>query len=420
MRGVAVRRGVRAARRFDRAIDHLTGRRRVLIEVRSPMNLEVLRPIWSALAADSRIVLTFTAEEDAWVRPLLEAAGLAARMVPQALTTWQRFDLCCNADPWNALPLKRCWKRINFFHGVAGKCDLDDAKAIGEKVGFDIYDTVMFANADRLHRYVHGGIVPASRAALIGFPKADDLVNGRWSAAAVRADLGLDPSIETVLYAPTFSPASSLHLAGERIIEALLATGRNVIVKLHERSTVPHPKYTSDVDWPARLARFASRARYAYATGAHVGPYLAAADVLVTDHSTVGFEFALLDRPIVVFDAPDLLQFARINPEKWMQLRGMADVVSRVEDLPDVLSRALASPRRHSAERRAVAQALFAYPGHATERALQVVYRLIELPIVPETRAVPAARKAAAKNDNAKKDNAKNDSAPDVRDEVRA
>jgi CDP-glycerol glycerophosphotransferase (TagB/SpsB family) len=406
MRGVILRRLLRAVRRVDRAVDHLKAPRRVLIEVRSPMNLEVLRPIWSALAADSRVALTFTAEEDAWVRPSLEAAGLAARMVMQNRATWQRFDLACNADPWNALPLKRCWKRANFFHGVAGKYDLDDAKAIGEHVDFDIYDCVMFANEDRLRRYVDGGIVPARRASLVGFPKIDDLVNGRWSGAAVRSAIGLDPSAETVLYAPTFSPASSLHLAGERIVEALLATGRNVIVKLHERSTVPHPKYTDDVDWPARLGRFASDRRYAYATGAHVGPYLAAADVLVTDHSTVGFEFALLDRPIVVFDAPELLELARINPDKWRQLRGMADVVHRVEDLPDVLSRTLASPQRHSAARRAATQALFAHAGHATERALEIVYDLIDLPVVRDAREVRQIRTIS--------------DVQDVRDEVRA
>lgn len=407
MRRVTVSRLIRAGRRVDRAIDHLTAPcRRVLIEVRSPMNLEVLRPVWSALAADPRIALTFTAEEDAWVRPALEAAGLAGRLITQKRAMWRRFDLACNADPWNALALKRCWKRANFFHGVAGKYDLDDARAIGEHVAFDIYDCVMFANEDRLRRYVDGGLVPASRAALVGFPKIDDLVNGRWNAAAVRTELGLDPSAETILYAPTFSPASSLHVAGERIIEALLATGRNVIVKLHERSTVPHPKYTDDVDWPARLGRFLTEPGYAYGTGAHVGPYLAAADALITDHSTVGFEFALLDRPIVVFDAPDLLHFARINPDKWRQLRGMADVVHRVEDLPDTVSRALTSPRRHSAARRAATQALFAHAGHATERALQVVYDLLELPLAQDAREVRKVRNVPEVRD--------------VRDEVRA
>ena len=130
-----------------------------------------------------------------------------------------------------------------------------------------------------------------------------------------------------------------------------------------------------------------------------------AADLLITDHSTVGFEFALLDRPIVVFDAPDLLHFARINPEKWHLLRGMADIARRVEELPDVVSNALASPGRHAAKRRATSQALFAHAGHATDRALHVVYELLEMPVVrevqdvrevplPKVRRVPEVRKA--------------------------
>ena len=36
-------------------------------------------------------------------------------------------------------------------------------------------------------------------------------------------------------------------------------------------------------------------------------PCLAVADALVTDHSSIGFEFTLLDRPIVVVDCPDLI-----------------------------------------------------------------------------------------------------------------
>ena len=371
---------VRAAKQLDRAAGHLRGPRRVLIEVRSPMNLEVLRPIWSALADDSRIDVTFTAIEEAWVRPSLEAAGFSARIVPGRDATWRRFDLALNADPWDALSLRRCWRRANFFHGVAGKYDLDDPAAIGRNVDFRIYDRMMFANEDRLQRYVTAGIVPPERAALVGFPKIDDLVNGRWPAAAVRASLGLDPALETILYAPTFAPASSLHLAGEAIIEQLLATGRNVIVKLHDRSMVPHPKYTANVDWPARLARFTGRPRYAFATGAHAGPYLAAADLMITDHSTVGFEFALLDRPLVVFDAPDLLEHARINPDKWGALRSMADIARTAEELPAVIARALAEPARHAAVRRATSQALFAHAGHSTARALDVVYQLLELP----------------------------------------
>ena len=140
---------VRTAKRIDRTVDHLRGPRRVLIEVRSPMNLEVLRPVWSACADDPRIELTFTAIDHAWVRPPLEAAGMAHRLIPSRAAIWRRFDLAFNADPWDALNLRRCWRRVNFFHGVAGKYDLDDPAALGRNVDFSIYDRLMFANEDR-------------------------------------------------------------------------------------------------------------------------------------------------------------------------------------------------------------------------------------------------------------------------------
>jgi hypothetical protein len=381
---------IHIVKRLDRAIDHGRGRRRVLIEVRSPMNLEVLRPIWTALAQDPHVELTFTAEEDAWVRRSLDADGMSERLIEGREAVWRRFDLAMNADPWNALCLRRCWRRVNFFHGVAGKYDLDDPKTIGQNVDFGIYDRLMFANEDRLQRYVDAGVIARDRAALVGFPKVDDLVNGRWSATAVRTELGLDPALETVIYAPTYSPASSLHLAGEAIIEALLSTGRNVIVKLHDRSMVPHPKYTADVDWRQRLARFNGRRRYAFATGAHAGPYLAAADLMVTDHSTVGFEFALLDRPLVIVDAPDLLAHARINPDKWQQLRQISDVARTTGELGDVVDRAFANPRRHAAARRATSQKLFAHAGRATDRALAVVYDLLDLTPAPRPVNMPS------------------------------
>jgi hypothetical protein len=304
-----------------------------------------------------------------------------------------RFDLAITADAWNHAPLHRCRRRLNFFHGVAGKYDLDDP---GKLAGATLhrFDRIAFINADRLQRYVQSGVIRQDQATLVGFPKTDALLNGAWPAADVRLSLGLSPSLETVLYAPTFSPASSLHLAGEAIVETLLASGRNVIVKLHDRSARPHEKYTEGIDWPARLRRFEEQGRFALARGADSGPYLAAADLLVTDHSTVGFEFALLDRPIVVYDAPALKEAARIDSEKWALLRSMADVVSSPAALRTAVDAALASPARLRDARRP-AQALFAHAGEATARALDVVYELLELPMRPTAPAPsPAPRQA--------------------------
>jgi hypothetical protein len=365
-------------RQIDHALGRLHGSARVLIDVRTPMNLAVLQPVWRRLLADSRVALAFVAEDATGVGEALAAEGLAHLLWAPDEARWRRVDLAVTADAWNHVPLARCRRRVNFFHGVAGKYGLDDPARLRDSAVSRV-DRVAFINSDRLERYVAAGLVPRKRAALVGFPKLDDLVNGRWSAADVRHSLGLNPSLPTLLYAPTFSVANSLHAGGEALVDALLSTGHNLIVKLHDRTLVPSDRYTNGIDWPARLARFASTGRYALARGADSGPFLAAADLLVTDHSTVGFEYALLDRPIVVVDVPALKDAARIDEDKWRLLHSMADIALSAGDLPATITRALAEPDRLRAQRRQ-ADALFAHRGAATDRAMALVYELLELP----------------------------------------
>jgi hypothetical protein len=364
-------------RELDHALGRRSGRRRVLVDVRTPMNLAVLRPMWRRLADDPRVTLTFTAEDDSGVAQALASDDLAGALQPRARVSRQRFDLALTADAWNNAPLHRCRRRLYFFHGVAGKYDLDSPDRL-RGLALDRFDRVAFINEDRRQRYLAAGVVRADQAVLVGFPKLDDLVNGTWSASGVRRELGLGRDRPTVLYAPTFSPAGSLHAAGEAIVEALLGDGFNVIVKLHDRSMVPHERFTAGIDWPDRLRRFESRDGFAFVRAGDIGPFLAAADVMVTDHSTVGFEFALLDRPLVVFDAPGLKEAARIDDGKWMLQRSMAEVTDSAAALPAVVRAVLADPARRREARRA-SHALFAFPGRSTARAIAVVYELLDL-----------------------------------------
>ena len=73
-----------------------------------------------------------------------------------------------------------------------------------------------------------------------------------------------------------------------------------------------------------------------------------ASDVMVTDHSSIGFEFCALDRPLIVFDAPGLIEAARINPEKVALLRSAATVVSDRRGSAEAVREALAAPQLRS------------------------------------------------------------------------
>src|SRR5581483_3542684 len=246
---------------------------------------------------------------------------------------WRRIDLCLSADPWDPIPLRRCRRRANFFHGLAGKYDLDAPDHL--PIGFDIYDRIAFINADRMHRYLERGIVSRERAVLVGYPKVAALVNA----------------------------------------------GFNVIVKLHDRSlAATQPKFSGGVDWRARFARIHVPGRIAFVETADASPLLAASDVVVTDHSSIGFEFLLLDRPLLVFDAPDLTRAAQLDPAAVARLRSAARVVRDAGAVGAAAADEIDHPERLSNVRRAVARDTFYEPGTATERALAVVYEMLDLP----------------------------------------
>jgi CDP-glycerol glycerophosphotransferase len=262
---------------------------------------------------------------------------------------------------------------------MAGKYDLDSPQNLA--AGFDAFDRVAFVNDDRMRRYVDAGVVRRDAAVLVGYPKVDALVNGRYDAAAIHAKLQLEMHRPTAIYAPTWSPASSLNLAGEAIVRSLIDSGFNAIVKLHDRSLDPtQPKFSGGVDWRARFTRMQLPGRMAFVEAPDSSPLLAASDVMVTDHSSIGFEFCLLDRPLIVFDAPDLARVARVNPDKMALLRGAARVVATAAEVGPVALDELDHRDRLAHARHALDRQMFHEPGTATERALTMVYQLLDLP----------------------------------------
>lgn len=362
----------------DRALARTFGRRRVLVHVRTAMHAAVLDPMARVLERDDRIDVRYLAESSRQQQQIARRGGPIHHWIGPHRAAWTRFDLLITADPWAPPALHRCDRRINFFHGVAGKYDLDDPSHL--PIGFETYDRVAFVNADRMQRYLDNGVVTPAQAVLVGFPRIDALVNGRYDGAAVREQLGLEMHRRTAIYAPTWSPASSLHIAGEAIVAGLVDAGFNVIVKPHARSFDPEPRFSGGIDWRQRLRRLELPGRVVLSEDGDASPLLAASDLLVTDHSSIGFEFCLLDRPLIVFDAPDLARVARINQERIAALHSAATVVSNAGEVGRAAAEAIAHPERLRAERLAAAGPLFHAPGTATDRALDVIYDLLEVP----------------------------------------
>jgi CDP-glycerol:poly(glycerophosphate) glycerophosphotransferase len=370
---------LRGVRGLDKRLSRRSDRRRILVDARTPVNFTMVAPVYRAMQADPRVEYYFTAsEEPARISEIYhEAQGV--RLIQPRRAALIRFDAYIASDfMWATL--LRDTARIQIFHGVGGK------------YGFDAPDRSMrewhrlfFVNERRLRNFVARGAVDADSPAirLVGMPKADCLVDGTFNRDHVLQALGLDPARRTVLYAPTWSPASSLNAIGVELLEALGRMPVNVIMKLHDRSRDLRPRYSGGVDWAAKLQPLLVPGRGVLAPGHDISPYLVAADLMITDHSSAGFEFLLRDKPLVRIHRPQLVELASIHPD-YVAL--LASVSRSVDDLPGAVAaveQGLAEPGAQSRDRRRVAADLFYKPGGATSRSVTELYDVLELEPAP-------------------------------------
>ena len=108
-------------------------------------------------------------------------------------------------------------------------------------------------------------------------------------------------------------------------------------------------------------------------------PYLAAADVMITDHSSVGFEYLLLDRPLVRIEVPKLLEEANVNPE-YVELLAEASLSVRTAgEAVRAVEHGINEPDQKSHERKTIATDLFHSAGSATSLAVKELYELLDL-----------------------------------------
>lgn len=370
---------VDSLRRADRVLGQRSGSRKILVDARTPVNFTIVAPIYHAMAGDSRVRFYFTAsEEPGRLRDIYRQAA-AVPLIHPSVARRMRFDAYVASDfMWQSLPRGTC--RIQVFHGVGGKYGFD-----APTTSMRAWDRIFFVNERRLRNFVKAGALDANSPAvrLVGYPKVDALVNGTWTRSGVLESLGLDPSRRTVLYAPTWSPASSLNAIGVELVKRLLATDANIIVKLHDRSRDLRHRYSGGVDWAQQLTPLLTAPRAMLASGSDISPYLVAADLMITDHSSAGFEYLLRDRPIVRIHRPELIREANIHPDYVDLLSSVADSVESLDETLCAVERGLTTPDRLSETRRAVASDIFYRPGGATARAIRNLYEAIDLDPAP-------------------------------------
>lgn len=256
--------------------------------------------------------------------------------------------------------------------------------------GADQWDYLLSAN--RHSTLVWEKAVPSSYTTLeYGYPRND--VFHRASRADVlelRERLGIPPGSTAVLYAPThrdYRRSRPDHLDFERVLRDL-GPRFTLLVRTHLTyagrgwAPQPHPRLVDVSAYPS------------------VEELCLASDALVTDYSSLMFDYAALDRPIVIHaDDWEAYEAARGT---YFDLRACPPgAIARTEDeLVDIFATGHWQGSRSAQLRAAFRSRFCSYDdGHAAERVVRRVFlgQAVPIPaVVPleERRPAPAAPSA--------------------------
>lgn len=189
----------------------------------------------------------------------------------------------------------------------------------------------------------------------------------------------IDPDKKIILFAPTYNPELSAIPCVEDKIADLADNDTTLLIKLHNLTTEHWKQMYSDLA--------ARNPNIHYLTDNDYSGMMNAADLLVSDVSSIFIEFILLDKPVVLFDNPKMNQFELYDPTEIEYLtRDAAVSVDCADEMIHAVKNELSHPGRLSAKRREYAEKLdYKRDGKSAQRATQTILDWCSGKIPPPT-----------------------------------
>ena len=257
-------------------------------------------------------------------------------------------------------PLKRMGLDLRYAHHASRRHDFAALLERARRWDFSV-------SSNRHSTLVWERVYPVPFETLeVGYPRNDALANATdEDAQRLRAELGIAPGQTAVLYAPTHREYRSGY-------EPALDLGRLAAGLGDDHVVLARQHYFYDADPLVRELHRAGRL-LDVASHASVEELCIASDVLLTDYSSIMFDYAVLDRPIVIH-APDWDVYRELRGTYFDLLAEPPGAVARTDDeLLDVF----ASGAVYEADAtRAAFRARFAAldDGRAAERVVRRVW----------------------------------------------
>lgn len=227
----------------------------------------------------------------------------------------------------------------------------------------------------------------------IGYPKSDDLINGKYDRESFLLNLNLDIKKKTIIYAPAFNEGSSLRCFGLEVIKTLCHLDYNILTKLPIDCLQPTTDYyaTGGIDWFKEISIFQSKYNnFRLVTDLKIDNALAASDIMITCISSVGFEFMVLGKPVIFFNTPKYFSdyLKKLLPNEDMEIFSKTShvnggkewglVIDTPNELPNAIEEVLKQPELYPKDPGKLREYLLYNPGKAAEVAADTIISIIK------------------------------------------
>ncbi|MBC8175138.1 MAG: CDP-glycerol glycerophosphotransferase family protein [Candidatus Marinimicrobia bacterium] len=328
-----------------------------LFFITKPYSFPVLEPIQEFIEKNkSGTVCWFTASNARKYKPPgreLHSSSEVMNFNPDAVIV-----------PGNIVPDFWPGLKVQIFHGLD-----DEPKGFYRITGFfDLYCTFGPNTTDRFNHLAkrHKNFLVRET----GWPKLDPLfLNGssdELTQQQMTENLGFDPRKPIILYAPTFPPKYTSAPDLLPVFFKLRKVPYQFLIKFHT---------LLDQNIQQQYRALKSQ-NIKVVEDINILPYLQIADVLITDTSSVAYEYLVLDKPVITYRA-----IAR--KDKGINIQS-------ADDLQGAIEQSLADPEEYSQNRRHCLDEIHPYiDGKSSSRVIESIEDILTSSIHKKLKAKP-------------------------------
>lgn len=275
---------------------------------------------------------------------------------------------------YTSFHLLYCGRAVQIFHGgLSDKRYIESARLI-------CYDLVLFPGQKSVDKVKLATTLPWIREwHLAGYPKFDPYINESLPAAKM-----FDNHRKTILYAPTWASQTTKMKPGQRskfgesslltwclaIIENL-ANDYNIIIKFHSNLNAKKidiyeqvQELITDKGWMDNVRTVVDD---------NILPYMQAADLMISDISSVCYEWLHFDRPILFANpAPGKYQPGKLitdNTFAWQ----CGEVINSREDIKRLVDQEINEDHKSAIRNEIFQYAIYKPDGQATRRQADLI-----------------------------------------------